>query len=169
MVEVRDARVPLSSACARLEDLVQKKRRVVVLNKSDLVDPADTARWARHFSQQGQAVVFTNAAKGGRVGDLLPQELLKRGLLARADRMLLFMIIGVPNTGKSTMINALRRNGMRARRQAGGAGNVAETGARPGVTRHVSTVQFCSDPPVLCRAQLPAPPSASAHHSCLHH
>jgi len=151
-MEVRDARVPLSSTCARLEDLIQQKRRIIVMNKSDLIDPADTARWARHFTQQGQAVAFTNASKGSRVGDLMPQQLLKRGLLPRADRMLLFMIIGVPNTGKSTMINALRRNGMRARRQADGVSNVAETGARPGVTRHVSTVQFCSEPSVPSRA-----------------
>lgn len=148
MIEVRDARVPLCSRCGRLEELIQNKRRIIVMNKSDLIGAADQERWARHFAQQGQAVAFTSANKGSRIGDLMPQELLKRGLLARADRMLLFMIIGIPNTGKSTMINALRRNGMRARRQEGGGGNVAETGARPGVTRHVSTVQFCSEPPV---------------------
>ena len=161
VIEVRDARVPLCSKCGRLEDLIQNKRRIIVMNKSDLVGPADMERWVRHFTQQGQAIAFTNAAKGSRIGDLMPQELLKRGLLTRADRMLLFMIIGIPNTGKSTMINALRRNGMRAKRQEGGGGNVAETGARPGVTRHVSTVQFCSEPPVLSPSPtmlLPASP-----------
>lgn len=163
-MEVRDARVPLCSTCARLEDLIQQKRRIIVMNKSDLIEPADTARWARHFTQQGQAVAFTNASKGSRVGDLMPQQLLKRGLLPRADRMLLFMIIGVPNTGKSTMINALRRNGMRARRQADGVSNVAETGARPGVTRHVSTVQFCSEPPVPSRV-----PRTGHRQACRHH
>ena len=140
--------MPLCSRCERLEELIQNKRRIIVLNKSDLIGPDDTERWVRHFTRQGQAVAFTNAAKGTRIGDLMPHELLKRGLVTRVDRMLLFMIIGIPNTGKSTMINALRRQGNRARRQAGGVGNVAETGARPGVTRHVSTVQFCSDPPV---------------------
>ena len=145
---MRDARVPLCSRCGRLEELIQKKRRIVVMNKSDLIGPGDTEMWIRHFAQQGQAVAFTNAAKGSRISDLMPQELLKRGLITRADRMLLFMIIGIPNTGKSSMINALRRQGMRSKRQAGGNTNVAETGARPGVTRHVSTVQFCSEPPV---------------------
>ena len=145
VIEVRDARAPLCSSCERLGDLIQKKKRVIVMNKSDLIGPADAERWVRHFTQQGQAVAFTNATKGTRVGDLMPQELLKRGLLTRADRMLLFMIIGIPNTGKSTLINALRRHGMR-RRQQGGSSNVAETGARPGVTRHVSTMQFCSEP-----------------------
>ena len=148
VIEVRDARVPLCSRCGRLEELIQNKRRIIVMNKSDLIGAADQERWARHLAQQGQAVAFTSANKGSRIGELMPQELLKRGLLARADRMLLFMIIGIPNTGKSTMINALRRNGMRAKRQEGGGGNVAETGARPGVTRHVSTMQFCSEPPV---------------------
>ena len=145
---MRDARVPLCSRCGRLEELIQKKRRIVVMNKSDLIGPGDTEMWIRHFAQRGQAVAFTNAAKGSRVSDLMPQELLKRGLITRADRMLLFMIIGIPNTGKSSMINALRRQGMRSKRQAGGNTNVAETGARPGVTRHVSTMQFCSEPPV---------------------
>jgi ribosome biogenesis GTPase A len=157
---VRDARVPLCSRCGRLEELIQKKRRIVVMNKSDLIGPADVERWVRHFAQQGQAVAFTNAAKGSRIRDLMPQELLKRGLITRADRMLLFMIIGIPNTGKSSMINALRRQGMRARQQAGGNTNVAETGARPGVTRHVSTVQFCSEPPVRSANFK----SGSAHH-----
>ena len=149
VLEVRDARVPLCSECAQLGSLIQNKRRIIVMNKSDLIGSADTERWVRYFAQQGQAVTFTNAAKGSRIGDLMPRELLRRGLLSRADRMLLFMIIGVPNTGKSTMINALRRSGMRERRKAGGGGNVAETGARPGVTRQVSTMQFCSEPPAF--------------------
>jgi len=161
VIEVRDARVPLCSKCGRLEDLIQNKRRIIVMNKSDLIGPADTERWTRHFTKQGQAVAFTNATKGSRIGDLMPQELLKRGLLTRADRMLMFMIIGIPNTGKSTMINALRRNGMRARRQEGGGGNVAETGARPGVTRHVSTMQFCSEPPVAADSCLSLAPLLS--------
>ena len=114
MIEVRDARVPLSSTCGHLEQLIQKKRRIIVLNKSDLIGQTDTERWVRHFTQQGQAVTFTSAVKGSRIGDLMPQELLKRGLLTRTDRILLFMIIGIPNTGKSTIINALRRSGMRA-------------------------------------------------------
>jgi hypothetical protein len=84
------------------------------LNKSDLIGQTDNERWVRHFTQQGQAVTFTSAVKGSRIGDLMPQELLKRGLLTRTDRILLFMIIGIPNTGKSTIINALRRSGMRA-------------------------------------------------------
>ena len=115
VIEVRDARVPLCSKCARLEELTQNKRRIVVMNKSDLISAEDMERWVRHFTRQGQAIAFTNAVQGSKIGDLMPKALLRNGLLTRADRMLLFMIIGIPNTGKSTMINALRRHGMRAR------------------------------------------------------
>ncbi|KAJ1490752.1 P-loop containing nucleoside triphosphate hydrolase protein, partial [Baffinella frigidus] len=145
VIEVRDARIPLASACGHLEALIQNKKRVIVLNKSDLINPSEQARWAAHLKGQGNDVVFTGALTGSRLGDLLPKALYKRGVIKRLDRTLLMMITGIPNTGKSTLINQLRRVG--AARGEAARPNVAITGARPGVTRHVATIQFCQEPP----------------------
>ena len=70
VLEVRDARVPLCSECAQLGSLIQNKRRIIVMNKSDLIGSADTERWVRYFAQQSQAVTFVQTSSLLRCTDL---------------------------------------------------------------------------------------------------
>lgn len=116
VLEVVDARAPAATRNPKLNDLIGKKARILVLNKADLAAEAVTRRWLAHFRRRGLAAEAVSTVEGDGLVRL--QALIaERGKDARA------MIIGVPNVGKSTLINRL----------AGGART--RTGARPGVTR----------------------------------
>lgn len=130
-IELLDARLPLSSRNPMIDAILQGKPRLVLLNKSDLADPAVTAAWVRFFkAEKGLDALPVDAASGTKVGQIVPRckELLahkieaqlRKGMNPRAIRAL---IIGIPNVGKSTLINRL------AGRKA------AAVGDRPGVTK----------------------------------
>ena len=128
--ETCDARIPLSSRNPELDKIIGDKRRILILNKSDLADPADTQRWTEHFKSQGIPSVSLEAIDRKSITKLtdLTMELMKdildkaaaKGRMGRPVRV---MVVGVPNTGKSTLINTLA--GKKA----------AVTGDKPGVTR----------------------------------
>ena len=129
--ELLDARIPRSSRNPDIDALAgQSKPRLVILNRSDLADPAVTARWRACFREQGLAVLETDAKTGKGVKQF-PQavrSVLKEKIAAleekgQGNRPLRVMILGIPNVGKSTFINAL------AGRKAAVAGD------KPGVTR----------------------------------
>ncbi len=125
-VELLDARIPASSRNPIIGDLVKNKIRIIVLNKSDLADPERTAQWAEKLRKDGSRVLMMNAESGEGASSL-------RSLLARIrdennegrqrKRALRLMIVGIPNVGKSSLINRL----------TGSKG--ARTGNKPGVTR----------------------------------
>jgi ribosome biogenesis GTPase A len=124
--ELLDARIPLSSRNPIINDLIINKRRIVVLNKSDLADPAITALWKDHFRRESDDVLVMNSVIGSGVKELLKS--LERIRDSRNEgqvrkRPLRLMIVGVPNVGKSSLINRL----------TGKKG--ARTGNKPGVTR----------------------------------
>lgn len=119
VLEVVDARVPRSSRNPELQDLT-KKPRLLVFTKTDLADPARTAVWLQHWKTQGETIVATNLLQGGGLGEVRQCVAQTFPDLKRVPRLL---VVGVPNVGKSTLINGLTK-----RRGAG-------VGARPGVTK----------------------------------
>ena len=128
--ELLDARVPFSSRNPDIDALAGDKPRLVILNRIDLADPAITARWREYFKKQGLPVLETDA-KSGKGVKQFPQAVrgILKGKLAALEqkgqggRPLRIMVLGIPNVGKSTFINAL-------------AGRKAAVAAdRPGVTR----------------------------------
>lgn len=130
VLELLDARIPVSSRNPDINVILKDKPRLVVLNKSDLADPDATAAWLNHFSRSGLAAVSVDAHHGAGVKKMVAlteqlarpavQKYMARGRLARTARC---MVVGVPNVGKSMLINRLA--GKKA----------ARTGNRPGVTR----------------------------------
>ena len=130
VIELVDARVPVSSRNPDLDELGKNKARLILLNKSDLAEERMNDVWAAYFKEKGYSVVKLNAKKGGGIKSLqgVIQEACKekierdrkRGILNRPVRA---MVVGIPNVGKSTFINAL----------AGKA--CAKTGNKPGVTK----------------------------------
>lgn len=130
VIELLDARVPLSSRNPMVDEILSGKPRLIVLNKADLADPRATDQWISFFSKEGHACIAVDSSTGTRVADI-PQrvrELLddkitrmkQKGMNPRALRAL---IVGIPNVGKSTLINRLAGR------------SIALTGDRPGVTK----------------------------------
>lgn len=130
VIELVDARVPLSSRNPDIDDLGAGKARMVLLNKSDLADEGQTARWAAWFEDKGIHVVKIDARNKGTlkqvqsvIQDACKEKIerdRRRGILNRPIRT---MVVGIPNVGKSTFINSF----------AGKA--CAKTGNKPGVTK----------------------------------
>jgi ribosome biogenesis GTPase A len=128
--EILDARIPRSSRNPDIDRLAGGKPRLVILNRTDLADPAATAAWRKHFESEGLAVLETDAKSGKGVKDFVPavrrllaDKLAEYGARGQAGRPLRVMILGIPNVGKSTFINKV------AGRKAAIAGD------KPGVTR----------------------------------
>lgn len=130
IIELLDARIPLSSRNPDINELGKNKSRIVLMNKSDLADPAQNRQWVQYFQEQGAHVLEINAKSGAglKAIDGLVQEACreklerdrKRGIVNRPVRA---MVVGIPNVGKSTFINSF----------AGKA--CAKTGNKPGVTK----------------------------------
>ena len=130
VIELVDARVPISSRNPDIDELGKNKARLILLNKSDLAEDTQNDAWVEYFKNKGFSVVKVNSKKGGGIKSIhgVIQEACKekierdrkRGILNRPVRA---MVVGIPNVGKSTFINAL----------AGKA--CAKTGNKPGVTK----------------------------------
>ena len=130
IIELVDARVPLSSRNPDIDELGKGKARLILLNKADLAEDRLNDEWVAYFKEKGYSAVKVNSRKGGGIKSIqsVIQEACrekterdrKRGILNRPVRA---MVVGIPNVGKSTFINAL----------AGKA--CAKTGNKPGVTK----------------------------------
>lgn len=130
VIELVDARIPISSRNPDIDELGKNKARLILLNKSDLAEEKKNDAWVEYFKAKGFSVVKVNSRKGGGIKSIqgVIQEACKekmerdrkRGILNRPVRA---MVVGIPNVGKSTFINSL----------AGKA--CAKTGNKPGVTK----------------------------------
>jgi len=140
VIELLDARIPMSSRNPEVDEIVGSKKRIIVLNKSDLADPSVNAKWLDYFNQENTRAILVNSLKGNGFKDVLSasRQLMKekldrlksKGLLVKTTRAL---IIGIPNVGKSTFINRL------AGRSA------AQTGDRPGVTKSKQWIKVSAE------------------------
>ncbi len=130
VVELLDARAPLSSMNPEIGGLCGDKPRLLILNKSDLADPEENDRWLAYFKEQGRsAMLFDSVHQKNTkavieaVRALLTERLARQQERGMKNRALKLMIVGIPNVGKSAFINRL-------------AGRTAAiSGDRPGVTR----------------------------------
>lgn len=130
IIELVDARVPLSSKNPDIDQLANGKSRIILMNKYDLADPAITEKWIHYYEEKGYYVTKVNSKNGNGVKAVhgVIQEACKakierdrrRGILNRPIRA---MIVGIPNVGKSTFINSFAKKAC------------AKTGNKPGVTK----------------------------------
>ena len=131
VAEIVDARVPVSSRNPILHKLIQGKPRVILLNKADMADPQQTARWIAYYKEKGITAIAVDCRSGKGMNQFIPtvRSVLKdkiaswerKGMVGRTIRV---MVVGIPNVGKSSMINRLSK------------GRKAVVEDRPGVTRN---------------------------------
>lgn len=127
--EIVDARIPIASRNPDIDTVCGTKPRILVLNRMDLADPEATKRWASYFRGKGMTVISTDCKSRRGIADFGPasrsacREKLQRDAAKGMNRPLRVMVVGIPNVGKSTLINQI----------SGRKGAKAEN--RPGVTR----------------------------------
>lgn len=127
--EIVDARIPVSSRNPDIDSICGNKPRIIVLNRMDLADPSATKKWSQYFRNKGMAVLATDCKTKRGISDFTPAsrlacaEKLQRDAAKGMNRPLRVMVVGIPNVGKSTLINQI----------SGRKGAKAEN--RPGVTR----------------------------------
>ena len=138
VIEVRDARIPLSSSYTNIKKLLGEKPRLLLLNKADLVDKEELKSWVAYLKKETGCPVIVTEAKGSKdlalvikhavdLAEPKIQALMSKGLLRRAARA---MVVGMPNVGKSSVINKLTKS------------SKTKIGAKAGVTRQQQWVRI---------------------------
>lgn len=137
VIEILDARIPKSSQNPDIKQITQNKKKVIVLNKSDLSDENENKRWMEYFIKQGHKVVLFDATTGRGVNEVIKQtkslmdeELKKLAEKGRIGKKIRVMIVGIPNVGKSSFINRITKK------------NSAEVGNKPGVTKQKQWIRI---------------------------
>jgi len=144
VLELLDARVPLASRNPMTDEIVRDKPRLLILNKADLADPDLTAKWTDYFAERNLRAIPVDSSSGKNVDRIAPEcrELIADKIEARVrkgmnPRPFRALIIGIPNVGKSTLINRLAGR------------NIAATGDRPGVTKAQAWIKVGSEMELL--------------------
>ena len=129
--ELVDARIPYSSRNPMIDEIIQHKPRLVLLNKADMADKERTKEWIKYFAEKNVSALAINAQAGEGLREIVQasHQILKekfdrlKAKGVKNPRAIRAMIVGIPNVGKSTLINRLAKK------------NIARTGNTPGVTK----------------------------------
>ena len=140
IIEILDARAPIASQNPEIKDITASKKKIIVLNKSDLANEAETKRWIEHFKMKEikAIAVDANSGKGVKetlkqVQDIMKEEIEKASNKGRVNKNIRIMVCGIPNVGKSSFINRMINR------------KSAEVGNRPGVTKQKQWVRISNN------------------------
>ncbi len=140
VIELVDARIPVSSRNPDINEILQDKPRVIVLNKADLANDVLTGKWERYFKGTGIPAIAVNAHSGQGINKLLALTrqqaaamMARQTAKGRQPRAVRSMIVGIPNVGKSSLINKVAGKG------------TARTADRPGVTKGKQWIRLHKD------------------------
>lgn len=142
VVEVLDARIPISSRNNLINELVKDKKRIILLNKSDLADKIELEKWKKYFEGNGNSCILTNANKSENIINIV-NEIRNQGKAIYDEKyknksiaikpIYRVLIVGIPNVGKSTIINKIANR------------NVVIASNKPGVTKKNQWIRVGDD------------------------
>ena len=130
VVEIVDARIPVSSQNPDIREIVKNKKKIIALNKSDLADENETKKWIKYFEKNNIGSIDIDANSGKGINNLIKKvelmmndELKENALKGRIGKSIRILVVGIPNVGKSSFINRISKK------------NSMEVGNKPGVTK----------------------------------
>ncbi len=137
VIEILDARIPRASQNKDLQELFKNKKRIILLNKSDLAEETISKKWIEFYKKQGISAILTNLNNSNEISKVLQevqkiaqeekQAMLEKGRVGKSIRV---MVVGIPNVGKSSFINRITKK------------TVAMVGNKPGVTKQKQWVKI---------------------------
>ena len=137
VIELLDARIPISSQNPDIAQIISKKKKIVVLNKGDLADDNKNKQWLEYFQKRGIPAVITDSSSGRGIDNcikeiekIMEEQLLLQANKGRIGRKIRAMVLGIPNVGKSSFINRI------SKRTTAGVGN------KPGVTKQKQWIRI---------------------------
>ena len=140
VIEILDARIPVSSRNPDIQKIIQNKKRIVVLNKSDLAEDFETKKWVEYYKKNNIPAIVTdsNLGKGikeilKQIEDIMEEDMKKAADKGRIKRNIRIMILGIPNVGKSSLINRLCNK------------KSTVVGNKPGVTKQKQWVRIANN------------------------
>lgn len=140
VIEILDARIPISSKNPDIQKIIQNKKRIVILNKSDLAEEKETTKWVEYYKKNGIKSIIADANLGKGIKETLKQiekimeeDMEKAAAKGRIKKNIRVMILGIPNVGKSSFINRLCNK------------KTTVVGNRPGVTKQKQWVRISNN------------------------
>ena len=150
VIELLDARIPLSSRNPDIKRITKNKKRIILLNKCDLANETTNSKWVSYFSKEAPTILTdSNSGKGidkvsKAIDKIMEEEIAKQAARGRINKTIRVMILGIPNVGKSSFINRISKK------------NSTEVGNKPGVTKAKQWIrigknqELLDTPGVLC-------------------
>lgn len=140
VIELLDARIPISSQNPEIKKLISDKKRIVILNKADLSDEKENIKWVNKYENQNIPAILCNSNTGegiqkiiNTIEKLMEEEKQKAEAKGRIGKIIRVMIIGVPNVGKSSLINRMAQK------------TSAQVGNKPGVTKQKQWIRLSNN------------------------
>ena len=140
VIEILDARIPKSSQNPDLRSIIQKKKKIILLNKYDLADDVETKKWVDYFNKNGQVVVLVNSNNGkginqaiSKIEEIMKDEIELNEKKGRVGKIIRVLILGIPNVGKSSFINRVSKK------------TTANVGNKPGVTKNKQWIRVAKN------------------------
>ena len=143
VIELLDARIPIASRNPDIYAITKNKKKIILLNKADLSDPKTNEQWVNYFSKEAPTIL-TDASTGkginkitSTINELMQDEIAKQQLRGLKNKTIRIMILGIPNVGKSSLINRLAKR------------NTAVVANRPGVTQNNQWIRIANNQELL--------------------
>ena len=140
VIELRDARIPVSSQNPDMKELIKNKKQIIVLNKSDLADERETTKWINYYKNKGLSAISIDSNSGKGINNiekeidiLMKKEMEENAAKGRTGRPIRVLVLGIPNVGKSSFINRISKK------------TTMQVGNKPGVTKQKQWIRLSNN------------------------